>query len=73
MSYDLNFVIDIPYDRNDYADTSCPDALAPPHLPILRCEQRKEAHAKQSRHPSMVAHAYYCCLYKIVSNNISHV
>jgi hypothetical protein len=64
MSYDLNFVIDIPYDRN---------ALAPPHLPILRCEHRKEAHAKQSRHPSMVAHAYYCCLYKIVSNNISHV
>jgi hypothetical protein len=53
MPYDLKFVIDIPYDRNDYADTSCLDALVPPHLPIPRCEHRKEAHVKQSRHPNM--------------------
>jgi hypothetical protein len=61
------------YDKNDYADTSCPDALVPPHLPILRCEHRKEAYMKQSRHPSMAARAYYCCPYKSVSNKISHV
>jgi hypothetical protein len=60
MSYDLKFVIDILYDRNDYTDTSCPDAPVPPHLSILRCEHRKEAHIKQSRHLSMAAHTYYC-------------
>jgi hypothetical protein len=61
MSYDLNFVINIPYDKNDYADISCPDASVPRHLPILRCEHRKEAHVNQSRHPSTTARAYYYC------------
>jgi hypothetical protein len=61
------------YDRNDYADTSCPDASIPPHLPILRYEHRKEAYVKQSRHLSTIARAYYCCPYKSVSNNISQV
>jgi hypothetical protein len=61
------------YDRNDYADTSCPEAPVPSHLPILRCEHRKEAYVKQSRHPSTAARAYYCCPYKSVSNKISHV
>jgi hypothetical protein len=46
MPYDLKFVIYIPYDRNDYADTSCPDALVPPHLSIPRYEHCKEAHVK---------------------------
>jgi hypothetical protein len=74
MPLDLKFVIDdITYDRNDYSDTSCPDAPVPPHLSILRCEHRKKAHVKQSRHPSTAAHAYFCCPYKSVSNNISHV
>jgi hypothetical protein len=73
MPYDLKFVIDIPYDRNDYADTSCPDAPVSPHLPIPRCEHSKEAHIRQSRHPSSSARAYYCCPYKGASNNISHV
>jgi hypothetical protein len=59
MSYDLKFVINIPYNRNDYADISCPDAPVPAHLPILRCEHRKEAHINQSRHPSTTARAYY--------------
>jgi hypothetical protein len=40
------------YDRNDYADTSCPDAPVP-HLLILRCEQHKEVYLKQSRHSSI--------------------
>jgi hypothetical protein len=73
MSYDLNLVIDIPYDRNDYMNISCSDAPVPPHLSILRCEHRKEAHIKQSRHISMVIRVYYYCPYKSVSNNISHV
>jgi hypothetical protein len=73
MSYDLKFIIDIPYDRNDYADTNCLDASVPPHLSIPTCEHRKETHVKQSRHPIMVACAYYCCPYKSMSNNISHV
>jgi hypothetical protein len=73
MPYDLKFVIDIPYERNDYTDTSCPDAPVPPHLPILTFEHRKETHVKQSRHPSMAAHAYYYCPYKSMSNNIPHV
>jgi hypothetical protein len=74
MSLDLKFVIDdIPYGRNDYSDTSYPDALVPSHLPILRCEHHKKAHVKKSRHPSTPAHAYYCCPYKSVSNNILHV
>jgi hypothetical protein len=34
VPYDLQFVIDIPYDRNDYTDTSFFDAPVPPHLPI---------------------------------------
>jgi hypothetical protein len=34
MTYDLKFVIYIPYDRNDYANTSCFDAPVPPHLPF---------------------------------------
>jgi hypothetical protein len=61
------------YDRNDYADTNCPDAPVPPHLSILRCDHRKEASVKQSRQPSTAARAYYCCPYKSVSNKISHV
>jgi hypothetical protein len=73
MSYDLKFVINIPYDRNDYADISCLDVPISPHLFIPRCEHRKEAHIQQSRHPSTVARVYYCCPYKSVSNNISHV
>jgi hypothetical protein len=73
MPYDLKTVINIPYDRNDYADTSCPDAPVPPHLSILRCEHHKEAHVKQSRHPTTPARAYYYFPYKSVSNNISHV
>jgi hypothetical protein len=60
-------------DRNDYADTSCPDVLVPPHLSILRCEHRKEAYVKQSRHPSTTAHTYYCYPYKSVSDIILHV
>jgi hypothetical protein len=74
MPYDLKIIIDILCDRNDYADTSCPDgAPVPPYLSILRCEHRKEAHIKQSRHLSTPARAYYCCPYKSVSNNILHV
>jgi hypothetical protein len=61
------------YDKNDYADTSCPDASVPPHLPIPRCEHRKETYVKQSRHPSTAASAYYCYPYKSVSNKIPHV
>jgi hypothetical protein len=73
MLYDLKFVIDMTYDRNEYVNTSYPDASVPPHFPILRCDHHKEAHVKQLRHPSTAAHAYYCCSYKSVSNNISHV
>jgi hypothetical protein len=73
MPYDLKFIFDIPYDRNDYVGTSCPDAPISPHLPILRCEHHKEAYVKQSRHPSMTTRDYYYCPYKSVSNNISHV
>jgi hypothetical protein len=72
-SYDLKFVTDIPYDRNEYANISCPDALVTPHFPIPTCEHRKETHVKQSRHLSTATHAYYCCSYKSVSNNIPHV
>jgi hypothetical protein len=61
MPYDLNFVIDIPYDRNDYANTSCLDAPVPPHLLISKCEHRKEAHVKKLRHLSTAARAYYYC------------
>jgi hypothetical protein len=61
------------YDMNDYANTSCPDAPVPPHLPILRCEHRKEAYMKQSRLPSTAFRAYYCCPYKSVSNKILHL
>jgi hypothetical protein len=61
------------YDRNNYADTSYPNALVPPHLSILRCEHRKEAYVKQSRHPSITVRDYYCCPYKSVSNKFSHV
>jgi hypothetical protein len=73
MLYDLKFVFDMPYDRNEYADTSCPDAPIPPHFPIPRCNHHKEAHVKQSGHPSTVARAYYCCPYKSVINNTLHV
>jgi hypothetical protein len=52
---------------------SCPDAPVPPHLFILRCEYGKEAYVKQSRHLSTATCVYYCCSYKSVSNNISHV
>jgi hypothetical protein len=54
----LQYVIVMSYDRNDYADTSCPNVPVPHHLPILRCEHRKEAYVKQSRHPSTAARAY---------------
>jgi hypothetical protein len=73
MSYDLKFVIDMPYDRNEYANTSFLDTLVPPHFSNSRCDHHKEAHVKQSRHPNTPARAYYCCPYKSVSNNISHV
>jgi hypothetical protein len=69
----LKFVFDMPYDRNEYVNTSCPDAPISPHFPILRCNHRKEAHVKQSRHPSTTACAYYCCPYKSVNNNTLHV
>jgi hypothetical protein len=72
MLYDLKFITDMSYDRNEYVKTSCPDALVPPHFPILRCDHHEEAHIKQSRHRSTAARAYYCCPYKSVSN-ISHV
>jgi hypothetical protein len=54
-------------------NTSCPDALVPPQFLIPRCEHHKEAHVKQSRHPSTIAHAYYCCPNKSVGNNTLHV
>jgi hypothetical protein len=73
MSYDLKFVFDMSYDRNEYVNTSYPDAPIPPRFPIPRCEHHKEAYIKQSRHLSTTARAYYCCCYKSVSNNISHV
>jgi hypothetical protein len=72
MLYDLKFITDMSYDRNEYVNTSCPDALVPPHFLILRCDHHEEAHIKQSRHQSTAARAYYCCPYKSVSN-ISHV
>jgi hypothetical protein len=53
IPYDLKFVIDIPYVLN---------ASVTPHFLILRCEHRKEAHIKQSRHPSTDTRTYYCCL-----------
>jgi hypothetical protein len=61
------------YDRNDYEDINYFDAPVPPHLPILRCEHHKEAHIKQSRHPSTIARGYYYCPYTSVSNIILHV
>jgi hypothetical protein len=72
MLYDLKFVIDMTYDMNEYANTSCLDAPDTPHFSILRCDNHEEAHVKQSRHPIMAARAYYCCPYKSVSN-ILHV
>jgi hypothetical protein len=42
------------WNRNEYANTSYPDAPVPPHFPIPRCEHRKEAHIKQSRHLSTI-------------------
>jgi hypothetical protein len=56
----------------EYPNSSCHDALVPPHFPISRCDHNEEAHVKQSRHPSTVARAYYYCPYKSVSNS-SHV
>jgi hypothetical protein len=73
MLYDLKFVFDMPYDRNEYMNTSCSNTPVPPHFLILRCSHHKEAHVKQSRHLSMATHAYYCCPYKSVSNNTLHV
>jgi hypothetical protein len=43
------------------------DAPVPPPRPIPRCEHDEEAHVKQSRHPSTIARAYYCCRYTVVS------
>jgi hypothetical protein len=71
--YYLNFVFDMSYDRNEYANTSCFDAPVLPYFSILRCNHRKDAHVKQSRHLSMAASAYYYCPYKSVSNNTLHV
>jgi hypothetical protein len=62
--YDLKFVFDMPYDRNKYVNTSCSDAPVHSHFFIPRCNHRKEAHAKESRHSSTTTHAYYCCPYK---------
>jgi hypothetical protein len=52
----------------EYPNTSCDDALVPPYLPVLRCDHDEEAHVKQSRHPTSVTCAYYCCHYKSMSN-----
>jgi hypothetical protein len=73
MPYDLKFIFDIPYDRNEYMNTSCLDAPIPPHFSILRCIHRKDTHVKQSRHPNTAARAYYSCPYKSVSNNTLHI
>jgi hypothetical protein len=43
------------------------DAPVPPPHPVLRCDHDEEAHVKQSRYPSMIARAYYCCHYTVVS------
>jgi hypothetical protein len=66
MPYDLKSIIDKSYDRNEYANTSCPDASVPPHFPIMRCGHHEEAHVRQLRHLSTAAHAYYYCPYKSV-------
>jgi hypothetical protein len=47
MLYDLKFVIDMTYDMNEYANTSCLNAPGTPHFPILRCDNHEEAHVKQ--------------------------
>jgi hypothetical protein len=73
LIWNLLLIYHIFWNRNEYVNTSCPDALVPPHFLILTCEHRKEAHIKQSRHSSTVARVYYCCPYNGVSNNISHV
>jgi hypothetical protein len=43
------------------------DDPVPLPRPVLRCEHGEEAHVKQSKHLSMVARAYYCCRYTVVS------
>jgi hypothetical protein len=73
MPYDLKIVIDMPYDRNEYVNTSCPDTSFPPRFSIPRCDHHKEAHVKQLRHLSTTARSYYCCPCKSVSNNILYV
>jgi hypothetical protein len=73
FSFTVWYIIVMSCNRNDYADTSCPDAPVPPYFSIPRCEHHKEAHVKQSKHSSTTGRAYYCCPYKSVSNKISHV
>jgi hypothetical protein len=46
MPYDLKIVIDISYDRNGYANTSCPDAPIPPYFFISRCDHHEEIHVR---------------------------
>jgi hypothetical protein len=53
--------------RQSYPNATMEDAPVRTPPPILRCEHGEEAHVKQSRHPSMAARAYYCCLYTVVS------
>jgi hypothetical protein len=43
------------------------DTPVPPPLLVLRFEHGVEAHVKQTRHPSMAAHTYYCHRYTLVS------
>jgi hypothetical protein len=63
MSHVLNFE---GYD-NLYPNATMEDAHVPPPHPVSRCEYGEEAHVKQSRPLSTVAHAYYCCRYTVVS------
>jgi hypothetical protein len=67
MSYDLNSE----GSKKTYPNVSLEDASVPPPHLISRCDHDKDAHVKQSRYPTMVTHAYYCCPYKIVSINFS--
>jgi hypothetical protein len=57
------------YKCNEWFMKHLVDGPVPPHFPILRCDHDEEAHVKQSRQPSVVAHTFYCCPYKSVSNS----
>ncbi len=54
MIWNLLLAYHMFWNRNEYANTSYLDAPVPPHFPIPRCEHRKEAHIKQSRHLSTI-------------------